>query len=323
MSIQQGNPSIDIKKNIVFYINKLIMLIALVAVIIVFANLSPYFLSIKNFYAVGLTISIIGIICIGQTFCIITRGFDLSVGATAAFCGIMVAYWTNGGIPYVVSLLLALGLGALIGLVNGFLIAKAKINAFITTLSFMSIYTGFVYIVSKGYSIIVNKPGFNVLGTTRVYGMPLPIIILICLYIIFYIVLRHTVFGRYVYCIGGNPDAARIAGINVEKYQILVYMISGILASFGGVILASRMGAAQTTVGTSYALDSVAAVVLGGTALTGGQGNLLGTLIGVGIIGVLQNGLVMIDMPSYYQFVATGAVLLVAVLLQTINVKKA
>lgn len=302
--------------------NTAIVLIALILMVAIFSILSPYFLSVKNFYAVGLTISVLGIVCIGQSLCILTGGFDLSVGAISGFCGISVAYLTLHGTPYILSVIIALALGVLAGLINGLLIAKAKINAFITTLSFMSIYQGLVLIISKGYAIMVPARDFAFLGQTKVFGIPLPIIILIILYIIFYIILKNTLFGRYVYCIGGNREAAKISGLNVDRIQTLVYTISGLLAAFGGIILSSRLGAAQTTAGLNYALDSVAAVVLGGTALSGGKGNVLGTLIGITILGVLQNGLIMVNMPSYYQFVATGVVLIIAVLVQNIDVNK-
>ena len=301
--------------------NTVVVLIALILMVAVFSIMSPYFMSLKNFYAVGLTISVLGIVCIGQTLCILVRGFDLSVGSISGFCGIMVAYLTLHHTPYIVSVIIALVIGIFAGMLNGFLITKAKINAFITTLSFMSIYMGLVLIVSKGYAIMVPAKDFAFLGTSRVFGVPLPIIILLVLYVIFYFILKNTLFGRYVYCIGGNPDAARIAGLNVDRTVIIVYTLSGLLASFGGIILASRLGAAQTSAGLNYALDSVAAVVLGGTSLAGGLGNILGTLIGVTILGVLQNGLIMINMPSYYQYVATGIVLIMAVLVQNINVK--
>ena len=178
----------------------------------------------------------------------------------------------------------------MVGLVNGLLITKGKINPLITTLATGFMLSGGVVLISKGYSIIVDKPEFSFLGTTKVHGIPLPMIILVAFYIVFHIVLKHTVFGRRIYCMGGNPVAAKIAGIKVEKLTLLVYTLSGLLAAFAGIVLTSRMGAAQTTVGTSYAMDSIAATVLGGTVLAGGEGKIFGTLIGVIIIGILSNG---------------------------------
>jgi len=312
------------KHKVISFLNRFMLLIVLIIAIVFFAGMSPYFLSFKNLLALGLNISVIGIVCIGQTLCILTRGFDLSVGFNAGLCGMMVAYLTGKqGVPYLISLLIGLALGALIGLINGILVTKGKINALITTLATGFILSGFILIVSKGYSIIVNEPGFLFLGTTKILGIPLPLIILIFLYVVFDIILKHTVFGRYVYCVGGNPASARIAGINVEKIQMQIFALAGALAAFGGILLASRMGSAQTTAGSTYALDSVAAAVLGGTALAGGEGKMGGTLLGVIIIGILQNGLIMIGVPQHYQNIATGLVLILAVLLQNVNTKSA
>lgn len=305
--------------NIIQSMNKYIVVIALIAVIVIFSFLTPHFLSIKNFYAIGLTLSVVGIICIGQTLCILIRGFDLSVGQVAAFSGILIAYTTRAGVPYLLAFLISMVFGIAAGLINGMLIAKLKINALITTLATMQIYLGGVYIISGGYSITVPKPEFSFIGTTRILGIPLPIIILVALYLIFYVILKYTVIGRYIYCMGGNPEAAKVSGINTQKLEILVYTLSSILAAFAGIILSSRMGAAQTTAGGTYSMDSIAAVVLGGTALSGGKGNVLGSLVGIAIVGILQNGLIMINMPIYYQFVATGLVLIVAVLMQSLN----
>lgn len=308
---------------VLYWLNKSMMLIVLVIAVTVFASLSPYFLTLKNLYAVGLDISVIGIICVGQSICIITRGFDLSVGYIAAFSGILVAYLTqNIGMPYILSLVLGLCFGAFVGLVNGLLITKGKINALITTLATGFMLSGGVIILSKGYSIIVSNPQFIFLGTTKLYGIPIPLIMLLVLYIIFHIIMSNTVFGRRIYCIGGNPDAAKIAGINVENLQLVVYIISGILSAFAGIVLASRMGAAQNSIGGSYAMDSIAAAVLGGTLLIGGQGKMSGTFLGVVIIGILGNGLIMLGIDQSYRNIATGLVLLLAVLMQNVNINR-
>jgi ribose/xylose/arabinose/galactoside ABC-type transport system permease subunit len=200
------------------------------------------------------------------------------------------------------------------------LITKLKINALITTLALQSVYHGLVYIVSGGMSIMVSKPIFSVIGTTRLFGqLPVPIIILAALYVLFFFILKHTVFGRSIYCIGGNPEAARISGLNVDKITIIVYTLSSLMAVIAGIVLTSRMGGAQVTAAGTYALDSVAAVVLGGIVLTGGKGSIWGTLLGISIMGVMQKGLIMIQMPIFYQYVATGIVLIIAVFAQNIN----
>ncbi|AOQ23641.1 Ribose import permease protein RbsC [Moorella thermoacetica] len=310
----------SIKKDVI-NLSNLALLITLLALVAVFASLSPYFLTIQNLYAIGLTISVIGIVCIGQTLCLITRGFDLSVGAVAAFAGMVCAFLNNAGVPLRVSIIISLLTGALIGLLNGVLITRLKINALITTLATMSIFFGGVLIISKGYSLFFADPAFLGLANSTIFSVPTPIIILILFYVVFYIILKYTVFGRYVYAIGGNPEAARMSGIDVERLQMVIYIISSLLSAFAGLVLASRMGAAQTTAGSTYALDSIAAVILGGTSLAGGKGSVLGTLLGVIVIGVMNHGLIMLNVPPYYQGVATGIVLIIAVLLQTSNLR--
>jgi len=298
-------------------INNIRMLLVLIGLIIIFSILSPYFLSMNNLYAIGLTISVIGIVCIGQSVALLTGVFDLSVGSVAGFCGIVVAFLTKNYGMYPVMFVFGIGIGVLIGLVNGLLIAKAKVNALITTLGMMTVFQGATFLVSNGYAVGVNQPGFRFLGTTRVFSIPLPIIILIVMYLVFYMILRYTVFGRYIYSIGGNPQAARLSGINVDRMRIFVFMLLGGLSAFGGILLASRLGSAQTTAGNQYPLNSIGACVLGGIAITGGIGNIWGALIGVAIIGVLKSGLIMINMPSYYQWIANGIVLIIAVYLDT------
>src|SRR4030042_2726177 len=183
---------------------------------------------------------------------------------------------------YPLMLLLGIGLGALIGLVNGLLVAKAKVNALITTLGMMPIFQGATVLVSNGFAVGVNTADFRFLGTTQLLGIPLPIIILVVLYVVFYFILRYTVFGRYIYSIGGNPQAARLSGINVDRMRIWVFVMLGALSAFGGILLASRLGSAQTTAGNLYPLNSIGACVLGGIAITGGGGHLFGALVGVG-----------------------------------------
>ncbi|MCP4397764.1 MAG: ABC transporter permease [bacterium] len=299
--------------NLMKVLNDLRMLLVLIALIVLFSILSPYFLRLRNLYAIGLTISVIGIVCIGQSLVLLTGAFDLSVGSVAGFAGMVTAYLTKSYGSYPLMLLVGLGIGALIGLTNGLLVTKAKVNALITTLSMLTIFQGGTFLVSNGFAIGVNQKAFRFLGTTRIFSIPLPIIILLVLYAAFYVVLKYSVFGRYIYSIGGNPEAARLSGIDVDKIQIQVFMIGGMLSAFGGILLASRLGAAQTTAGSQYPLNSIAACVLGGISIAGGEGNVLGALVGVSIVGVMQAGLIMVGMPSYYQWIATGIVLIVAV----------
>lgn len=295
------------------FLNQARMLIVLIVLLAIFSALSPYFLNVKNVFAIGLTISVIGIVCIGQSMILLTGAFDLSVGGIAGLSGMIVAILTKQYGNYWAWFALGLAAGTAIGLLNGLFITKLKINALITTLSMMTILSGVVFLVSGGFAIGVNLPSFRFLGTTRLLGVPLPIILLIFLYALFYLILRSSVFGRYVYSIGGNAEAARLSGINVDRMRILVYMLSGLLSGLGGIVLASRLGSAQVDAGSQYPINSIAACVLGGISISGGEGNIWGSLIGVAIVGVLQSGLIMVGMPSYIQWIATGLILLAAV----------
>jgi len=295
------------------------MFLVLIALMAIFSVSSPYFLNLKNVFAIGLTISVIGIVCIGQSLILLTGAFDLSVGGIAGLSGMVVGLLTKQYGNYWLWFFVGLGVGTLIGLANGLLITKLKINALITTLSMMTILSGVVYLVSGGFAIGINLPSFRFLGTTRVLGIPLPIIILVLLYALFYVILKFSVFGRYVYSIGGNAEAARLSGINVDRMRILVYTLSGLLSGLGGIVLASRLGSAQVDAGSQYPINSIAACVLGGISIAGGEGVIWGSLIGVGIVGVLQSGLIMVGMPSYYQWIATGIVLLAAVYLDQLR----
>jgi ribose transport system permease protein len=301
------------------FLNQARMLIVLIVLLGIFSALSPYFLNVRNVFAIGLTISVIGIVCIGQSLILLTGAFDLSVGGIAGLSGMIVAILTKQYGNYWAWFFLGLGAGTAIGLLNGLFITKLKINALITTLSMMTILSGVVFLVSGGFAIGVNLPSFRFLGTTRIIGIPLPIIVLILLYALFYLILRFSVFGRYVYSIGGNAEAARLSGINVDRMRILVYTISGLLSGLGGIVLASRLGSAQVDAGSQYPINSIAACVLGGISIAGGEGNIWGALIGVAIVGVLQSGLIMVGMPSYIQWIATGLILLAAVYLDQLR----
>ena len=290
-----------------------LMFFLLIGLIVLFSILSPYFLRIENLYAIGLTMSGIGIVCIGQSMVLLTGKFDVSVGSVVGFAGMTTAILTREFGAYPLMVIAGVAIGALVGLINGMLVTKGRVNALITTFSMLTIFQGLTFIISSGYAVGVNQPGFRFLGTTRIGSFPLPIIILLVLYVLFYLILKHTVFGRYIYSIGGNREAARLSGINVDRIQIFAFMITGAMAAFSGVMLASRLGSAQVSAGSQYPLNSIAACVLGGVSLNGGQGNILGALVGVAIIAVIQSGLIMINVPSYFQWIVTGIILIVAV----------
>lgn len=298
--------------------NRLMLIIMLLAEVIIFASLTPYFFQMENLMNVGREISTLGIVAIGQTMCILTGGFDLSVGGSAAMSAVIVGYLCSPKIldlPYWIGLPAGLLVALIIGMTNGLLITKGPINPFITTMSMNFILGGAVILITK-QPITVNTAAFKFLGATSIGPIPLPIIVLALAYIAFGLILKYTVFGRHQYCTGGNTMAARIAGINTKRVIFFTYSLSGLLAGFAGIMLSSRLATSNPGVGGSYGLQSIAAAVLGGTALSGGEGNMLGSFLGVLVTGILANGLVMIGVSQSWRDIATGVMLIIAVLLQ-------
>lgn len=301
-------------------VNRLMLILMLVVEVVVFASLTPYFLKLDNILPVGREIATLGIVAIGQTMCILTGGFDLSVGSTAALSGVIVGFLcssTHLNLPYYIGLPLGLLAALAVGLSNGLLITKAKISPFISTMSMNFVLGGAVILITK-QPITVNTAAFKFLGATTLGSIqfPLPIIILIVLYLLFAYILKYTVFGRHLYCTGGNAQSARIAGINVEKVVLKTYILSALLSGFAGIMLASRIATANPNIGAAYGLESIAAAVLGGTMLAGGEGNVFGAFLGVLVTGVLSNGLIMVGAPQAWRDIATGVVLTIAVILQ-------
>jgi len=292
---------------------------ALLVEIILFSQLSPYFFTAENILNVTLQTSITAIIAAGMTFVILTGGIDLSVGAVVAFVGVVSTSFVKGVEPFSLGILSALSGGILIGilsgLVAGIFITKFNITPFIVTLALMTILRGAAYIYTDGRPIWELPQQFASLGSDRFLEIPIPTIFMIFVYVLSYVILQQTQFGRYVYAVGGNVEAARLAGIPTQRVLINVYIICGILSSISGVLLASRMNSGQPNAGLMYELDVIAAVVVGGTSLQGGRGSIVGTFLGAMLIGVLRNGLNLMNVNSYVQQVVVGCVILAAVLL--------
>ncbi len=288
-----------------------------------FALTSDHFLTPENLLNVTLQTSIIAIIAAGMTFVILTAGIDLSVGSLVALTGVIAAWILKFNLPPTVGLSLAItgGLlvGALSGVIAGFFITSFRVTPFITTLALMTIWRGLAYIWVDGRPIWGLPPIFDMLGSGRILGIPFPSIVMLLVYLLAWFILQHTQFGRNVYAVGGNAEAARLAGIATRKILLLVYLICGVLASLSGVLLASRMSSGQPNAGLMYELDVIAAVVVGGTSLFGGRGSVAGTFIGAMLIGVLRNGLNLTGVGSYVQQVVLGVVILLAVLLDQLK----
>jgi ribose transport system permease protein len=293
--------------------------IALVVEIILFSILSPYFFSSDNILNVTLQASITAIIAVGMTFVILTSGIDLSVGALVAFTGVVVTSLLKLPLSFPVLFPLAALAGILIGMMSGafagMFVTRFNITPFIVTLALMTIWRGAAYLYTDGRPVWGLPDQFSFLGSGRLAGVPVPTILMVLIYAAAYVALNKTTFGRYVYAVGGNKEAARLAGINTNRILLSVYMLCGGLASLSGLLLASRMNSGQPNSGLMYELDVIAAVVVGGTSLFGGRGSIIGTFMGAMLIGILRNGLNLLNVNSYIQQVVVGVVILLSVLM--------
>ncbi|MEQ6391018.1 ribose ABC transporter permease [Bacillaceae bacterium S4-13-58] len=287
-------------------------------VLILFASfLSDSFFTTSNLLNVFRQVSIVAIISLGMTLVILTGGIDLSVGSVMAFAGAVVAGVMTSGVSLPVALMVAILVGIALGMFNGFIVTKGSVPAFIATLAVMVIARGMTLVFTHGNPIVVNGEGFRYIGGGELLGLPFPVILMIVLYIIMHLVLKHTTFGRYIYAIGGNEEAARLAGISVDRVKIAVYALAGFFASISALIYTSRLMSAQPNAGVGIELDAIAAVIIGGTRLSGGKGAVTGTLIGALIMGVLDNILNLMNVSPFYQDIAKGVVILLAVLVDS------
>ncbi|MGT2832563.1 ABC transporter permease subunit [Streptococcus halotolerans] len=310
-------------KQVMKYVSELTTLIALVALMIVITMLNPNFLTTNNLLNLLLQVTANGFIAFGMTFVILTGGIDLSVGSILALSSAVSAGFIGSGMPVPLAIVLALVLGGLFGMLNGFLISFGKLAPFIVTLATMTIFRGATLVYTNGNPITAGLGDsflFQFLGQGYIVGVPFPVILMFLVFIFLYVLLHKTAFGKSVYAIGGNEKAAYISGVKLNKVKIIIYTISGMMAALSGLIITSRLSSAQPTAGSSYEMDAIAAVVLGGTSLSGGKGRIIGTLIGALIIGVLNNGLNIIGVSAFWQQVVKGIVIIIAVLLDRFKV---
>lgn len=292
-------------------------LVGLIVLMAAVSLYSPNFLTVDNLLNILRQTSINAIIAMGMTFVILTAGIDLSVGSVLAFTGAVCASLVAADANIWIVLPATLALGAALGAANGVVIAIGGVQPFIATLVSMTVLRGATLVYTDGRPITTASDPFWAIGGEYVLGIPVPVLIAAFAFIVCWFVLSHVRFGRYVYAVGGNEQVTRLAGINVTGVKIAVYAVSGLLAALAGIILTARLESAQPTAGTAYELDAIAAVVLGGTSLMGGRGFIFGTLIGALIIGVLNNALNLMEVSSYYQMIAKGAVILLAVLIDS------
>ncbi len=289
-------------------------LVGLIAVSILMGLASDSFFTVSNILNVLRQVSIVGILAVGMTFVILTGGIDLSVGAVMALAGtISAGLMVNMGLPGAVGLLAGLGIGILFGLFNGALVAWGKMPAIIVTLATMGVARGLGLIYSGGYPISGLPSWVSWFGIGRIGIIPVPVIAMFLIYVLAWVLLQRTAFGRHVYALGGNITAARLSGVKTRRVMLAVYGISGLTSALAAVILTGRLMSGQPNAGQGFELDAIAAVVLGGTAISGGRGLILGTLIGAVLLGILNNGLNLMGINPYMQDVIKGLIILLAI----------
>ncbi len=296
------------------------ILFVFIAVCILLAITAPNFVKPSNLLNVFKQVSLVGIMATGMTFVIIAADIDLSVGSVAALAGVLTAgFEVNMGMPLALAIIIALVVSIGIGASMGLIITKTKVHAFVVSLGMMTIVRGICFLLTDGYPISGVSETFKEIGGGNVGGIPNLVFFLAAAIIIGYIVLTKTPFGRNVYAVGGNITATRLAGINVDKVRITNFMVSSFCAAVAGILLASRVSSGQPVASEGAELDAIAAVVIGGTSMYGGRGSMLGTLIGALFLGVIQNGLNLLQVSPYYQQIFTGALIIIAVIIDSIK----
>lgn len=286
------------------------LVVVLIAELVTFSILAPEFLTRANFLNVLTAIAVTGIVAMPGTLLIIAGQFDLSVASITALTGVAMATVAEQH-PLILGVVVALAVGALAGALNGFLVTVVGVNALITTLGMLSVLSGLARVVADGLSVGVDD--FSTLGTARPFGVPLPVVVFLGVVLVFSFVGRFTIFGRSVYAIGSNPTAARLAGIKTRRTVMMLFLCSGLACALASLILTSMLGSASPTAAVGLELSVVTAIVLGGTTLSGGEGSALGTLVGLLIVGFLNNGLIIEGVDPFWQYVAQGALLIGAV----------
>ena len=298
----------------------LALIVLIVFFTIVRPDVFPSFTNVRNIFE---QVAILTIIAAAQTLVMVVGDFDLSVGTNATLSGAIATALMIGGTPVPLAILVALAAGALVGAVNGVLVAYVKLSAFVATLATMTTVGGLAYIVTNGTTLYGMPEEFFWIGQGRVLGMPMPVVFALLIAALVWVVLRFTTFGRRLYAVGGNAEVARLSGVNVRRARLLAFTFAGLGSAVGGIVLVSRLGSASSASANNYMLLAIAAVFLGMTILKSGQANLGGTLVGVGIIGVLSNGLNILGVNTYVQQVLTGLIIIAAVTLSALKSRDA
>jgi ribose transport system permease protein len=303
-------------------LEKMYALLGLISLSIILSILSPYFLTTANLLSIALQTAIIALLALGQVYVIISGGIDLSVGSILALSGVVSAQLLVAGWPTTFAVIAGVLAGALLGFINGIVITKGKLPPFIVTLGMMGVARGISLVLTEGLPVSGLPESFTNLGNERLFYIPIPVIFLIVVAFIATFILSRTIFGRYVYSIGSNEEAAQLSGINVHFHKLMIYVVCGLLSGLAGVLLTARLVSAQPSAGMGYELDAIAAVVIGGASLIGGVGTVGGTIIGAFIMGVLRNGLNLLNVSPFWQQIAIGVVIVLAVYLDQVRRKK-
>jgi ribose transport system permease protein len=308
------NPAIDVVRG------NLGIIVVIVIIGAALSLLSPVFLSPYNLRTVLLEITTNMYIALGMTLVMILGGIDLSVGSIVAMSGTLtVGFMALDHLPLPLAVALGLALGGVTGFISGLIVAYFKIPSFIVTLGMLNVARGVAYLYSGGHSTRMMDPIFTGVGSGYLWVVPLPVLYMAALIAIFVVLLNRTKFGTYIYAIGGNRESARLSGVPIRRVEIVTFTISGLLAAFAGLVLSARMFSGQPSVGIGYELDAIAACVLGGASLSGGIGRISGTFFGAIVIGIISNGLVLIDVSSFWQLVVKGVIILIAVIIDSLK----
>lgn len=323
----QGSTTTEANSSFLDVISKIIkrkefsVFVALVLLCTVVSFLSPYFLGVQNIFNVLRQFSVIGILAVGEALIIITSGIDLSVGSVLGLMGVITALLAGLGLPPVLIFFLAIIIGGLVSSINGLLVTKVRINPFIVTLGMMSVAKGAALLITGGMPISINNK-ITVLGSGYIGVVPVPVIIMFIIAVIGHIFASRTLPGRNIYAVGNNERAAKLSGIRVDRIKIMTFMIMGALCALSSIIVSGQLNTAEPSAGAGYEMDVIAAVVIGGASLSGGEGSIVGVILGAAIMGVLRNSFVLLGVPSYWQVVAIGVVTVGAVAIDSLKNRK-
>lgn len=302
------------KKTNIFKSNEIMMLIVLILVIVIFTVMNLNYLTYTNMSNILMAASTIGLLAIGETFLIIAGHIDLSCANIAAMFAVITAMLINGGVPWPVVIILVVAVSSVAGLINSCLVNVFGLQPFIATLAMSNVFSGVAYLLCSGKSVPVSNKAFTSIGSMRILGIPFPAVLMVVCFVVFGFILAKTVFGRSVYMIGGNPEAARLAGLNPKRISTVLYVVSAMVAAFAGVLMTAKMHSGQPAGGSGSEFDAITAAILGGVAFTGGTGNLAGCFIGLLIMQCFNNGLTVVNVSSFWQIVAKGLLLIAALI---------